>query len=78
VAPLAGAFSPARSAGLGAMLRATLLGWVGGLLVGALLRAVMIGRFSPPSFYVVTFLTALLLLGGWRAVFAMVEGRRAA
>ncbi len=75
-APLAGAFSPARTAGLAPMLRATLLGWAGGLLVGSLLRALMIGRFSPVSFYVVTFLVALLLLGGWRAAYALVEGRR--
>ncbi|NTU81639.1 MAG: DUF3054 domain-containing protein [Chloroflexales bacterium] len=77
VAPLTGAFSPARTAGVGAMLKTTLLGWAGGLLVGAVLRAVMVGRFSPLSFYVVTFLAALMLLGGWRAAFAMVEERRA-
>jgi hypothetical protein len=75
-APLAGAFSPARTTGLAPMLRATLLGWAGGLLVGAGIRVLMIGRLSPVSFYVVTFLVALLLLGGWRAVFALVEGRR--
>ncbi len=76
-APWAGAFSAARTAGVGPMLRATLLGWVGGLLVGAVVRAAMIGRFSPISFYVVTFCVALLLLGGWRAAFATAETRRA-
>lgn len=75
VAPWAGAFTPARTAGLGPMLRATSLGWAGGLLVGAVVRALMIGRPSPLSFYIVTFLAALLLLGGWRAVFALGEER---
>lgn len=78
VAPWAGAFSPTAARGLGGMLRATLIGWTGALLVGALVRAAMIGRFSPVSFYVVTFLVALLLLGGWRGAFALWEGRRAA
>lgn len=77
LAPWAGAFDPRRTAGVAPMLKATLLGWVGGLLLGAVVRAGMIGRFSPISFYVVTFLVALLLLGGWRAAFALVEGRRA-
>jgi hypothetical protein len=77
-APLAGAYDPARTSGLAPMLRATLVGWAGGLLLGAVVRAIMIGRFSPVSFYVVTFLVALLLLGGWRAVFALFERRRGA
>ncbi|MFV9504132.1 MAG: DUF3054 domain-containing protein [Oscillochloridaceae bacterium umkhey_bin13] len=75
VAPLAGAFSPHTTNGVGPMLRTVLIGWSGALLVGAVLRAAMIGRFSPVSFYVVTFLVALLILGGWRAVFALIEGR---
>ncbi len=75
---LAGTYSPARTRGLGPMLLTTLIGWVGGLVLGAVFRAILIGRFSPPSFYVVTFLVALLLLGGWRAGFALVEHQRAA
>jgi hypothetical protein len=74
VAPWVGAYRPATTASLGPMLRATLLGWSGALLVGALLRAAMIGRFSPPSFYIVTFFAALLLLAGWRAVFHLIAG----
>lgn len=70
---LAGAYSPGRTRGLGPMLLTTLLGWIGGLVLGAVFRAILIGRFSPLSFYVVTFLVALLLLGGWRAAFALVE-----
>jgi hypothetical protein len=60
------------------MLRTTAIAWCAALLVGALLRALMIGRFSPPSFYVVTFIAALVLLGGWRAAFALIEARRSA
>lgn len=76
VAPWTGAFDPARTAGVVPMLRATLLGWAGGLLLGAVVRAGMIGRLSPASFYVVTFLVALLLLGGWRGAFALFERGR--
>lgn len=76
-ATLAGAYSQGRTRGVGPMVLTTLIGWVGGLALGAVFRALMIGRFSPPSFYVVTFLVALLLLGGWRAAFALVERRRA-
>ncbi|MGQ9926671.1 MAG: DUF3054 domain-containing protein [Chloroflexaceae bacterium] len=77
-ASLAGAYAPARTRGSGAMLLTTLIGWTGGLILGAVFRAIMIGRFSPVSFYVITFLVALVILGGWRGVFALVEGRRAA
>lgn len=72
VAPLVGAYRPTTTASLSAMLRATLLGWSGALLVGALLRAAMIGRFSPPSFYIVTFFAALLLLVVWRSAYYLI------
>jgi hypothetical protein len=75
-APLLGAFGPQTARGPLAMLRLTLISWVAALAVGSLIRAAMIGRFSPISFYVVTFLAVLLLLGGWRAAFAWVESRR--
>jgi hypothetical protein len=78
VAPWLGAFTRATTRGALPMLRATALAWVPALLVGALLRAAAIGRFSPPSFYVVTFLVGLALLAVWRAAFAWVEGRRSA
>ncbi len=72
-ATLAGAYAPSRTRGPGAMLLTTLIGWTGGLVLGAVFRALMIGRFSPVSFYVITFLVALLILGGWRGVFALIE-----
>lgn len=73
---LAGAFDRRQTADPGTMLLRTLIGWTGGILLGAVFRAIMVGRFSPPSFYIVTFLVTLLLLGGWRVVFALLEGRR--
>ncbi|MFQ3661514.1 MAG: DUF3054 domain-containing protein [Chloroflexaceae bacterium] len=74
-ATLAGAYTPGRTRGPGPMLLTTLIGWTGGLVLGAVFRAMMIGRFSPISFYVITFLVALLILGGWRGVFAIIEAR---
>jgi hypothetical protein len=59
------------------MLRRTLASWIAALAVGAVARALVIGRFSPLSFYVVTFLVLLLLLGGWRGAFAWAERGRA-
>jgi hypothetical protein len=76
VAPWTGAFSPARTRGPAAMLRTTALTWLPALLVGAVLRAALIGRFSPWSFYLVTFLVGLALLAGWRVAFALAEARR--
>ena len=76
VSPWLGALSPTATRGLGPMLRATALTWPPALLVAALIRAAIIGRFSPPSFYVVTFIVGLLLLCLWRAAFAWAEGRR--
>lgn len=75
-APWLGAYSPRATATPARMLQVTALAWPAALLVGALLRALLIGRLSPPSFYVVTFLAALLLLGGWRLAFSLAEARR--
>jgi hypothetical protein len=75
-APWLGAFQPAATSSQLGMLRTTALAWCAALVVGSLLRALLIGRFSPPSFYIVTFIAALVLLGGWRAVFVAWERRR--
>lgn len=77
VAPWLGAFRPAATAGPAAALRTTLIAWVVALPVGAILRALMVGRLSPPSFYIVTFFAVLLLLGGWRMAYAWGARRRA-
>jgi hypothetical protein len=58
------------------MLRTTALAWCAAVVVGSLLRALFIGRFSPPSFYIVTFIAALVILVGWRTAFAWLTRPR--
>jgi hypothetical protein len=70
VAPWLGAYREANTERLPAALRTTALAWAVALPVGGALRALMIGRLSPLSFYVVTFLAVLAILGGWRALYA--------
>lgn len=77
VAPVLGAYRSATTASMGAMARRTALTWLVALLPGAGLRAIDVGRLSPPSFYVVTFLVLLALLCGWRTAFAWCETRSA-
>jgi hypothetical protein len=74
-APLVGAYNASNSTDPITIARRTALAWLVALPIGAILRALMIGRFSPPSFYVVTFLVVLVILCGWRATFAFVQNR---
>ncbi len=74
--PWLGAFRRASTDTPVKMLRTTAIAWSAGVVVGALVRALMIGRFSPPSFYMVTFIAALVLLGSWRTAFATWDARR--
>jgi Protein of unknown function (DUF3054) len=75
-APLLGAYRASATAGIGPMAQRTALAWLVALPIGGALRALMVGRPSPPSFYVVTFLVVLVMLCGWRTAFAWREGRR--
>jgi hypothetical protein len=75
-APLLGAYRKELVADPAGIAKRTALAWLVALPIGALLRALMIGRWSPPSFYVVTFLVVLVLLCGWRAAFALALARR--
>lgn len=75
VAPWLGAYRADLRGRPWAMLRTTALAWALALPVGGALRALAIGRLSPISFYVVTFLAVLLILGGWRAAYAWREAR---
>jgi hypothetical protein len=68
--PWLGAFRPTATDTPVKMLRTTALAWCAAVVAGSLLRALFIGRFSPFSFYVVTFLAALVILAGWRTAFA--------
>jgi hypothetical protein len=70
VAPWLGAYRPDVTNQPLTTLRTTALAWALALPVGGALRALAIGRISPPSFYIVTFLALLVLLGLWRVGFA--------
>jgi hypothetical protein len=74
-APWIGAFRLSATDTPPKMLRTTALSWCAAIVAGTLLRALLIGRFSPFSFYVVTFIAALVILGGWRGLFALWEAR---
>lgn len=75
VAPWLGAFSRSGTAGPARMLRTTAIAWPAALLAGSAARALVIGRWSPWSFYLVTFLVIFVLLAAWRLAFALVERR---
>ncbi|GAB4438351.1 MAG: hypothetical protein OHK0015_31860 [Chloroflexi bacterium OHK40] len=75
-APVLGALDSRATRGPLAMLGRALVAWVLALAIGSVVRALIIGRFSPPSFYLVTFLVVAVLIGGWRAAFAWWAARR--
>ncbi len=52
------------------MLQRTTLAWLVACPVGLVLRALFLWRGIPVSFAIVTFASTLLILGGWRALFA--------
>ena len=52
--------------------------FIPGLLAGILLRALMLGRFSPLVFYLVTAAGTLGLLIVWRLTFALLIAPRLA
>ncbi len=52
------------------MLQRTTLAWLVACPVGLVLRALFLWRGIPVSFAIVTFASTLLILGGWRAMFA--------
>ncbi|MBM4415955.1 MAG: DUF3054 family protein, partial [Chloroflexi bacterium] len=78
VAPARGALDAQRTAGTRAMAARTLDAWTLAFSLAVLGRALVLGRFSPPAFYVVAYLVPLLLLALWRVAFALGvrRGRR--
>jgi hypothetical protein len=76
VAPWLGAFRERAIATPALMLRTTLIAWAATLPFGLMLRAAMIGRLSPISFAVVTFIAVTVILGGWRLAYAFWFTRR--
>lgn len=74
VSPLLGAFRAEMAPGV--MARRTALAWLPALPVALVLRALALGRASPAIFAVITGVTNLVLLVGWRTAFAWVLRRR--
>lgn len=58
------------------MLQRTTLAWLVAWPIGLLLRALFLWRGIPVSFALVTFISTLLILGGWRAGFAWLVAHR--
>jgi len=76
IAPFAGAF---RSAALGsprAMLARTALAWLLAWPIGLGLRALIRQTSIPISFAIVTLITNMVILLGWRGIFAWLTARR--
>ena len=77
VSPWLGAFNAEVTVQPRRMLGRTALAWLLALLIGLIVRALIIGRGSPLSFAIVTFITALIMLLCWRGAYAWLVSRRA-
>ena len=76
-APLVGVFRSDVSALPRRMLARTALAWLVACPIGLLLWSLVRQRPVQPAFAIVTFLTNLVLLLGWRGAFALLMRRRA-
>jgi biotin transporter BioY len=76
MAPWFGAFHRPAWADARSAARITLKAFIPAFIVGVLLRALFLGRFSPPTFYLVAagFLFPMLLV--WRLVYTLVLAPR--
>lgn len=73
----AGVAPARRTALVGPLLKRTALAWLVACPIGLVLRALFLSRGIPLSFAIITFITNLFLLGGWRSAFAWFVARRA-
>lgn len=76
VAPWFGAFRSDVAAVPRRMLVRTLMAWLIACPIGLLFWSLVRQRPIQPAFAVVTFLTNLIVLLGWRGAFALLAGRR--
>lgn len=76
IAPWLGTHRPSAWASLRSAAAAVLKAFVPAYVAGSLLRALFMGRFSPPAFYLVTAAVILALLLGWRWVYTLVVAPR--
>ena len=72
VAPLLGAYRPRAWMGVASTITSLLIAFIPAVIVGSLLRALFIGRFSPPIFYLVTAGFLVLMLLAWRLLFTLL------
>ncbi len=70
VTPWLGGYRPKAWASLASAATTLLIIFIPGIVAGSLLRALLIGRFSPPIFYAVTAGFLVLMLLAWRLLFA--------
>lgn len=75
VAPLAGAFKAELAAKPRKMLERTALAWLIAWPIGLVLRALVRQSGIPLTFAIITLLTNMLLLLGWRGLFAWLTAR---
>jgi len=76
VTPWLGAYRPKAWASPMSAVKTLLIVFIPGIVAGALLRALFIGRFSPPIFYAVTAGFLVLMLLAWRLLYAVVLAPR--
>jgi hypothetical protein len=76
VAPWLGALQPPAWASPRSAAAAVLKAFVPAYFAGSLIRALFIGRFSPPAFYLVTAAVILALLLVWRLIYTLVIAPR--
>lgn len=72
IAPFTGAYRLREIDGVGPMLKRTALTWLPASIVGLLLRSLLRQSAPQPVFWLITFVTVLLLMGGWRSVYAVL------
>lgn len=75
VSPVMGTFKPAIVSQPRQILPRTALAWPLALPIGLLLWSIVRQRTVQPSFAVVTFITNLVVLLGWRGAFAWLASR---
>jgi Protein of unknown function (DUF3054) len=75
-APLLGAYRVQATSTPKTMLIRTLLAWLVAWPIGLGLRALIRQSDIPLSFALVTFVAVLVILGLWRGIFSLIEGRK--
>jgi hypothetical protein len=77
VAPFVGAYRAEVAARPRAMLVRSALAWLIAWPIGLLLRALIRSSSIPATFAIITLVTVLIILLGWRGVFAWLSARTA-